>query len=136
LHDHGGSRGSHHLDFTPRVREALLLHQRYELHAGMDISDGLALDLSRMAAECGCGAVIDVDRLPLSTGALIRQALSDGEDFELLLAAPPDAADAMLRDQPVACAVTCIGELTAGEGLWQQTQDGQRQPLIPTGWQH
>ena len=55
----GGSIAGHHFDFTPRVREALLLHERYELHAGMDISDGLALDLSRLAAESGCGAIVD-----------------------------------------------------------------------------
>ncbi len=36
-------------DFTPRVREAIALHERYELHAGIDISDGLALDVSRLA---------------------------------------------------------------------------------------
>jgi thiamine-monophosphate kinase len=42
----GGSILGHAFDFTPRVREALLLHERYDLHAGMDISDGLSLDAS------------------------------------------------------------------------------------------
>ena len=62
----GGSILRHHFNFTPRIREAILLHERYELHAGMDISDGLALDLSRLADESGCGAVIRTDQLPIS----------------------------------------------------------------------
>ena len=153
----GGSLLGHHLDFTPRIREALLLHERYQLHAGMDISDGLALDLSRLATESGCGAVIHVDRLPISDAAhelarlespqLTRigfpmnaakdamwRALGDGEDYELLLAAP--AAEALLHDQPLECGITCIGELISENGLWQQTADGNRQWLAPTGWQH
>jgi thiamine-monophosphate kinase len=147
----GGSILGHHFDFTPRIREALLLHERYELHAGMDISDGLALDLSRLAAESGCGAVIQTDHLPISDAArqlargesaidveqaAVRHALGDGEDFELLLAVPSTAADAILRDQPLECPITCVGELVAGEGLWQQTTRSARIPLEPTGWQH
>jgi thiamine-monophosphate kinase len=146
----GGSILGHHLDFTPRVNEALLLHERYELRAGIDISDGLALDLSRLAAESGCGAIVDVDRLPISPAArqladrdsndpdaaALQHALSDGEDFELLLAATPEAAQSILRDQPVGCGITHIGRLTSDAGLWQQSPCGQRQPLAPTGWLH
>src|SRR3954447_8134273 len=54
----GGSLLGHMFDFTPRVREASLLHEQYPLHAGIDISDGLALDASRLAAESGCGATL------------------------------------------------------------------------------
>jgi thiamine-monophosphate kinase len=146
----GGSILGHHFNFTPRVREALALHEQYQLHAGIDISDGLALDLSRLAAESGCGAVVDVDRLPISPAArqlakrdneepdagALRHALGDGEDFELLLAAPPEAAKAILRDRPVDCGVTCVGQLIADVGLWQQSAGGERQPLSPTGWLH
>lgn len=144
----GGSITGHHLSFTPRVREALLLHERYELHAGMDVSDGLALDLARLAAESACGAVLMTDQLPISdaTRSLaarhpsdatpVQHALGDGEDFELLLAAPPEAAQAMLRDQPVECGLTHIGELIDGEHLWQQVGPETRLPLEPSGWQH
>lgn len=146
----GGSILGHHFDFTPRVREALLLNERYELDAGIDVSDGLALDLSRLAAESGCGAVVDVHRLPISPAArelasrdgedieaaALRHALGDGEDFELLLAAAPVVARAIVRDQPIDCGIAHIGELVADEGLWQQTAAGNRQPLQPTGWIH
>ena len=137
----GGSILGHHFDFTPRVREALLLHDRYELHAGMDISDGLALDLSRMAAESGCGAVVYADQLPLSEAAQClphppQRALGDGEDYELLLAVAVNVAEAILRDQPLDCLITCVGELVAEQGLWQSVGDGKRTPLEPKGWQH
>jgi thiamine-monophosphate kinase len=137
----GGSIHGHHLDFTPRVREALALHERYQLDAGMDLSDGLALDLSRLAAESNCGAVIHVDRVPISDAAQklvdpLRHALGDGEDFELLVAVPPAVADAILHNEPLDCRVTCVGELIAESGLWQQTAGGERKPLEPTGWQH
>jgi thiamine-monophosphate kinase len=145
----GGSSLGHHLDFTPRVREALVLHENYELHAGIDISDGLALDTSRLAEASGCGAVfnsivISGNALDLAQqesasdlgAAALRHALGDGEDFELLLAAPPSAADAILSDRPVECPVTCIGELIAEPGLWKQFGNVARTPLEPTGWQH
>ena len=146
----GGSILGHMFDFTPRVREALLLHKRYELHAGIDISDGLALDASRLAAASGCGAVILPDCVPVShdagrlaelggaadrNAAALQHALGDGQDFELLLAAPPNAAQAILRDRPLSCSITHIGELIAEQGLWQQS-DGDRQPMKPTGWLH
>jgi thiamine-monophosphate kinase len=147
----GGSILHHHFNFTPRIREAILLHERYELHAGTDLSDGLALDLSRLAAESGCGAVIHTDRLPISTAArdlaglesndyvaeaALRHALGDGEDFELLLAVPPEVADTILRDQPLDCPITRIGELIAEPGLFQQSAGTNRTPLEQTGWQH
>lgn len=137
----GGSIAGHHFDFTPRVREALLLAERYELRAGMDISDGLALDASRLAAASGCGAVLRLAALPISAAAKslpqsVEHALSDGEDFELLLTAAPATAAQMIADQPLACGITCIGELTADAGLWQETTDGARLPLAASGWLH
>ncbi len=58
----GDSLSGKHLDFEPRIDEALLLHERYPLHAGMDVSDGLSLDLSRLCQASGCGAVINLRR--------------------------------------------------------------------------
>jgi thiamine-monophosphate kinase len=150
----GGTILGHAFDFTPRVREAIALHEHYELHAGMDISDGLALDASRLAAESGCGAEIRTDWVPVSqsarelaakesaatnvadAGRALRHALGDGEDFELLLAASREVAREMLHDQPLECGLTHVGELVAEPGLWQQSADGLREPLAATGWLH
>jgi thiamine-monophosphate kinase len=148
----GGSLLGHMFDFTPRVREAIALHQRYGLAAGIDISDGIALDASRLAEASGCGAVIYIDRVPVSPDAVelakrdgagdveaaaLAHALGDGQDFELLFAASPTTAQSILNERPLDCRVTHVGELIAESGLWQQTSDTPaRTPLEVTGWRH
>jgi thiamine-monophosphate kinase len=144
----GGSILGRQFDFTPRIHEALLLNERYDLHAGMDVSDGLALDLSRLIRESKCGAVVETDRVPIHEDAylLAKQqadgrtpldhALGDGEDFELILAVPPHDAQRMLADQPLAARLTDIGEYTTNPGLWQRTNAGTIVPLKPIGWEH
>lgn len=94
----GGSILGKHFDFTPRVWEAVALSSRYDVHAAMDISDGLLLDLSRLCAESGCEHELDLAAVPIAaaayqlaelrpnTGTALNNALGDGEDFELLLA--------------------------------------------------
>ncbi len=144
----GGSILGRHLDFEPRVREALELHARYELHAGIDVSDGLSLDLAHILEESCCGAVIDIDAVPIAADARrlaerladgstpLDHALSDGEDFELVLAVPADEARKLLHEQPLAAPITDIGEFVADLGLWQTDRSGVRRPLAPRGWQH
>ncbi|MGE0608595.1 MAG: thiamine-monophosphate kinase [Pirellulales bacterium] len=148
----GGSILGRHFDFTPRVREALLLHEKYELHAGMDVSDGLSLDLGRLCDESRCGALLDLASIPISAAA--RQlagkhraaevgtgqtasdhALADGEDFELILAVPPDEAQRMIVERPTEVSLTIIGQFVAEPGLWTTTSAG-RQPLPRRGYQH
>ena len=147
----GGSILGHMFDFTPRVREAIVLHERYQLSAGIDISDGLALDASRLADASDCGALLFMDRVPVSRDArelakrdgaddientALQHALGDGQDFELLFAVPPTQAQVILRDRPLDCEVTHVGQLIAEPGLWQQQADGCRLPLEATGWRH
>ena len=156
----GGSILGRHLDVEPRVAEALLLHERYELHGGLDCSDGLSLDLWRLCTESGCGALVDVDRVPISaaagqrvqgsgfrvqdarspgfiSGSALEHALSDGEDFELILAVPPDVGTRMIADQPLAgVRLTDIGEFVAERALYQRMNAGEITPLAPRGWEH
>jgi thiamine-monophosphate kinase len=142
----GGSLLDHHLSFTPRVREAKLLSARYALHAGCDLSDGLSLDVARVAAASGCGAVLRAARIPISQAArrsaagdnqrALQHALHDGEDFELLLAVPPDAAERLLSEQPCPVPCTWIGEFVSESGIWLEDPSGHRQPLEPRGYQH
>jgi thiamine-monophosphate kinase len=142
----GGSILGRHLAVEPRVREALELHAAYELHAGMDVSDGLALDASRLAAASGCGVAIDLDAVPISADAVrlaattgrtpLDHALGDGEDFELLLAANQEVAERIVREQPLAVQVTRIGAFVEQAGLWRRDGEGDLTPLPPTGYQH
>lgn len=81
----GGSfEAGRHLDFVPRLDEARWLTSEFRLHAMMDLSDGLASDLPRLARASGCGFELHDDRIPRSASCTLAQALSDGEDFELL----------------------------------------------------
>jgi thiamine-monophosphate kinase len=142
----GGSILGRHLRVEPRVREALLLHERYELHAGMDISDGLALDASRLGAASGCGVAIDLELIPVSDDGVklaaatrksaVDHALGDGEDFELLLACPPAATERIVREQPLDVPVTRIGRCVDEPGLWRIDQAGGLTPLATTGFEH
>jgi thiamine-monophosphate kinase len=144
----GGSILGRQFDFQPRVNEALLLNERYKLHAGMDVSDGLAIDLARLIRESKVGAIVDTDRVPVHDdarrlaglgddgGTPLEHALGDGEDFELLLAVPPDEARRMLAEQPLGVPLTEIGQFTAEPGLWQRAAGGPVRPLTPSGWEH
>jgi thiamine-monophosphate kinase len=82
----GGSLRGHHLKFVPRLTESRWLTKNFRLHAMMDLSDGLGADLPRLARASGVGFDLDEDALPLKRGCSIRQAISDGEDYELLFA--------------------------------------------------
>ncbi|MDP6541982.1 MAG: thiamine-phosphate kinase, partial [Phycisphaerales bacterium] len=79
----GNSLAEHHLSFTPRIEEAKLLFDAVQIHAMIDISDGLGQDASHLATD-SLQLVIDSSLLPLREGANIMNALSDGEDYELL----------------------------------------------------
>lgn len=116
----GGSIEGKHLHFTPRVAEAAWLVAHCKPTAMMDLSDGLAKDLPRLAAASGCGFRIDPAALPVTPGSTAEGAMRDGEDFELLFAMAPETA-AVLLDQWASVfpdlPLTEIGRLAgAGEG--------------------
>lgn len=84
----GGSLRGKHLDFMPRVLQARWLVEHFKPTAMMDLSDGLARDLPRLAGASGCGFVLDRAMIPVTGGHTLEQALEDGEDFELLFTIP------------------------------------------------
>ncbi|MEQ1852535.1 MAG: thiamine-phosphate kinase [Chthoniobacteraceae bacterium] len=111
----GGSRRGRHLDFVPRVAEGRWLVEKFRIRAMMDLSDGLGADLPRLARASGCGFEIRKDRLPRSKGCTVRQALSDGEDFELLFAidrGDAERLEALWRKAFPKLPLTRIGALT------------------------
>jgi thiamine-monophosphate kinase len=132
----GGSLRGKHLDFMPRVREALQLHSLVELHAMIDISDGLAADVHHVCEESHCGAILVAEAIPISKDAeSLEQALGDGEDFELAFAVSPADGERLRREQPVrGIHLSKVGEFVA-EGFWIE-QEGARSALEPRGWVH
>ena len=119
----GGSFPSnHHLLFTPRVELArTLLQSAYCPTAMMDLSDGLAADLPRLAAASNCGFSLTPASIPCNTGCSIEQALNDGEDYELLFTIAEEQLSAMSH-----LGVFPIGKLTPNSE--RNTLNG--------GWQH
>jgi thiamine-monophosphate kinase len=140
----GGSLSGRHLDFPPRVHEALALHQAADLHAMIDLSDGLASDLQHIVNASGVGATLEAHAVPihdevpanLPSAERLNHALSDGEDFELLFAVDAASGRQLLAAPPVEVPLTRIGEVTAGEGCWLRTPQGDRRRLEPSGWEH
>lgn len=119
----GGSIRGKHLDFQPRIAEGERLG-RGGASAMMDLSDGLAMDLPRLAKASGCGFEISREAIPRSRGAGIEAALSDGEDYELLVAVPPAKWNRLVLDWPADLApLRAIGRLTENggdlEGGWE-----------------
>ena len=113
----GGSRAGKHLDFVPRLAEARWLTEHFRIRAMMDISDGLAADLPRLARASGCGFEISEEKIPRNRGCSVAQALGDGEDFELLFAVRPDDArglETKWRAKFPKLPLTQIGVLTRG----------------------
>ncbi len=108
----------------PRVQ--LGIAARGIASAAMDLSDGLTGDLPKLAQASGLGAHVSVDQLPLSKCLRavvdLRQArawaLAGGDDYELLLAVPPERFREMARAADrLNLTLTPIGELRAGAGV-------------------
>lgn len=128
----GGSLGGHHLDFTPRLPEAQWLAQNARIHAMMDLSDGLAKDLPRLASASGVGFRVEPMSIPVREGCTLQQACGDGEDYELLFAASPATSRRLLKLWPTVfpqVPLSCIGRaLPQEEGQTGLTPEG--------GWDH
>lgn len=125
----GGAGSAKHLAFIPRLVETDWLVSHFKPTAMMDLSDGLARDLPRLAAASGCGLVLERGALPVTDGCTVAQALGDGEDFELLLAMESGRVEALLAawgERFPDLGLTRIGRLVAADA--GETLQG--------GWEH
>lgn len=111
----GGSIRGKHLRFVPRIKESRWLTSHFKVHAMMDLSDGLGADLPRLAEASAVGFELDREAIPRNRGCSIEQAISDGEDFELLFALAPSQARSLAskwRRRFPKLRLTRIGRLT------------------------
>jgi len=109
---------------VPQPRNAIARIVRSHASAAMDVSDGLAGDLTKLCAASRVTAVIDVQSIPLSqaaAGLLARKVIgietlvAGGDDYEILCAIPSQRIDAFTREARAAgVAVTAIGGVIAG----------------------
>jgi thiamine-monophosphate kinase len=120
----GQAAGGYAARVTPRLAEGRALAA--VATAMLDLSDGIATDVGRLAAASGTGAVVELERLPRAAGASIEQAAAGGEDYELLAAVPEEA------ELPVP--VTVVGRLTGDGEVLLLDAEGRPRPL--RGWDH
>lgn len=132
----------------PQPRLTLGTAIRGLARAGMDISDGLLQDLGHLCTNSGVGADVVASAIPLSPAAarltgrepdLFRLVVGGGDDYELLLAVPPEAMAALQAASPVP--LTVIGrfiDAPAGDGPRVRLLDdrGQAVPVPQTGYRH
>jgi len=85
----GSALKQKHLKFIPRIVESRWLTKNFSIHAMMDLSDGLGADLPRLGRASKVVFDIKLENLPVARGATIDNAISEGEDYELLFAISP-----------------------------------------------
>lgn len=135
----GGSIRGRHLRITPRLAEGRALFARGAT-AMMDVSDGLAWDLHRLARLSRVRIDLDLERVPVHADAralskrsgmpAIGHALHDGEDHELI---------ATIGERDLGrSGLTMIGRVRAGAGLWLRDASGRTRRWKPSegGWKH
>jgi thiamine-monophosphate kinase len=132
---------------SPRIGEALWLLERIALTSLIDISDGLAGDVGHVAAASGVAIVLDRTTIPvdpclpaasLSPEERLRYALTGGEDYELCLTAAPGAlmASRGAFEAEFGIALSRVGRVEAGRGVFWGNPDRGRTPLDIGGFQH
>jgi len=146
----GGSLAGKHLEFEPRLREARWLAQTFQIHAMIDLSDGLAGDLPHILKASGVGAELLATAIPISIAARraakssssaktpLLAALTDGEDFELLFTTSSGNAVNLLDSWKVQfpnVRLSCIGKVTTSQGVTIRDKQGAR-PLTVHGYEH
>jgi thiamine-monophosphate kinase len=105
-----GRNWHRHLRPEPRIEAGIAL-RKLGIATGMDLSDGLSLDLHRLCLESRVSAEVD-SPLPLAPGATVLEALHGGEDYELLFTA---ARSTKIPIKIGGLATTEIGTITRGQ---------------------
>jgi thiamine-monophosphate kinase len=146
----GGSILGKHLNFTPRLKEATLLAKKYQINSMIDISDGLLADLNHILEASKTGALIDAVNIPINPelymgnpkilnrqSTILRHALTDGEDFELLFTAPMKDAVRIIRDKDLKkTGVSIIGLIQKQKGIFLCNTKGKISKVKPEGYTH
>ncbi len=135
----GGSLESgRHLSFSPRLAEGQWLCHALgpRLHAMIDLSDGLGRDAGRIAQSSLVRIVIEAPAIPLHADAGgWRDAIDDGEDYELLFTADPGAV-LLARCPATGTLITRIGRVEEGSGCIVRSPESGGLEVGELGWDH
>jgi len=135
------------LDPRPPLALARSIAERGLARAGMDISDGLSVDLLEICRQSGLSAVVDASALPVDPraaglerargGDAVALALHGGEDYQLLLAVGPEGLDELGELARVwGVEVVAVGEFAEGEPAVRVRDAAGERPLEPGGHDH
>lgn len=130
----GGSIRSKHLTFTPRLKEAQYLVRNFKINSMIDISDGFIQDLGHILAASRVGATIHQELIPLSRKARnLDEALTMGEDFELLFTLPKNEAKRLIKIK----SFSLIGRIVSKDyGLTLIDKNGRQGVIFKKGFRH
>lgn len=119
-----------HRNPRPYVNEGIWLGRQKAVHAMMDISDGLASDLTHIARASGVTARVDLERIPTHTR--IELAVTGGEDYQLLLTVAPESAAVLIEKYRREFGETLheIGTVESGEATIRWIENGIQ--IFPT----
>lgn len=127
----GGSlKSGRHLTFTPRLPEGQWLAVQAGVHAMMDLSDGLGSDLPRLAQASHCSFALEKEKIPCQEDCTVEEAISDGEDYELLFTVTPAAWSDLQQKwnhQFPKLKLTCIGKMISPD---------HASSSLPSGFDH
>jgi thiamine-monophosphate kinase len=137
----GGGGYKKHLEFEPRVKEALEITKKAAVSSMIDISDGLSSDLNRICRQSGVGAIINAEQIPISSEAKeskepLNSALNDGEDFELLFTLSEKECGKLLKQWHEPTPITQIGAINNTKKMQIKMPDGQINDLEAKGYDH
>lgn len=131
----------------PRIRLGRLLSQSGQVHACIDLSDGIASDAGHVCRESGLGARIQAENIPISNACRklaqernldpLTWSLFGGEDFELLFTASPEIGrnlQAKSRTE-LDLLVTEVGEMISGQGV-RLVRGNQEEDITSKGYNH
>lgn len=127
-----------HLSFIPRINQARFLVEHFKPSAMIDISDGLVGDLGHILELSRAGAILSEDEIPINQGAKLRDALYDGEDYELLFTLNPSTAKALMswQESKRKWFFYPIGTIEKSKGLRLIKKDKSKENLEITGFTH
>jgi thiamine-monophosphate kinase len=138
-----------HLKPEPRVQFGSLIGELALAHAMIDVSDGLAQDLSRICEESHVNAIIDRDLVPIAGESILVTddpetaflfAMSSGEEFELVFTASRKSKGKLMKlAEDCQIVLTRIGEITEKSEDSAKVllrQNGHVKPMLASGFDH
>ena len=136
----GGSVYGRHFDFEPRLALAHYLATGYQVNSATDASDSLTSDLMAIAQASGVAMEINLNSVPISPDvqesedeSSLDHALTDGEDFELILTVSPEDAAKLDQATDLPTPITRLGWVQTGSPALYDTK-GQQIPV--RGYEH